>query len=87
MWDSWAHCTAAQTFWNSRSRAVDGELVRVAILADGLPGDMLHDEVGKALGRCARFEQRGDIVVVQRLEDPALVVKPAQNRIACPCRA
>ena len=60
---------------------VDRELVQIAILADRLPGDVLHHEIGQPVGSRAGVEYFRDIVMVQALENTALIVEAPQDAL------
>ncbi len=56
-----------------------GKLARVAILVDGLPFDIVHDQVRRAILGGSAVEQLDDIGVIERRQRLALVVEPAQD--------
>ena len=66
-------------FAEEAEAVVDGKVELVAELADGLSGDVLHDEVREPFGSGAGVEEGGDVVVTEGLEDAALVVEAAED--------
>ena len=59
----------------------DGELVEIAILADGQAGDVLHHKVGQPLGGGAGVQYLGDIGMVECFENPPFVMKSPQHAV------
>ena len=57
------------------------ELLAVAVVGDGLPGDILHDEVRLAIGRRSGVEHLGDAGMVHDRERLPLGIKALQHGI------
>jgi len=65
-----------------REARLDGEAVGIAVLVDGHPVDVLHDEIGGSVGQGAAVEQVRDVGVIELREDLPLRFEPRLDRAA-----
>lgn len=57
----------------------EGEVVVRAVFTEGGAVDVLHDDVGRAVGGCAAIEEAGDVGVVERGEDLAFGAEAGEH--------
>ena len=59
----------------------NAQLMRVAVVIQRLPFDKLHDEVGQAVVSCAAVQETGDVRMIERGQNLALVAKAPQDKV------
>ena len=82
----WACCTPSQTAMKSSRRCAHAERVAVAVGADRLAVDVLHDEERQAVVGGAGVEHLRDAGVVHPRQRLALGLEARQRPRASPCR-